>query len=51
MDDYKNRASRRQLDSDPDMVKRMRCPTCGQGLVVARIVTVCENGHIDDFRG
>lgn len=49
VDDYKNRASRRQLDSDPDMVKRMRCPTCGQGLVVARIVTVYENGHIDDF--
>lgn len=31
------------------MVKRMRCPTCGQGLVVARIITVCENGHIDEF--
>lgn len=47
--DYKSRAHRRKIDIDPDMVKHMRCPSCGQGLVVARIVTVCENGHIDDF--
>jgi hypothetical protein len=27
----------------------MQCQTCRQDLVVARIVTVCEHGHINDF--
>ena len=36
-------------ESDPYMVKHMSCPSCRQSLVVARIVTVCEHGHIDDF--
>lgn len=34
---------------DPHMIKHMRCPRCSQDLVVTRIVTACENGHIDDF--
>lgn len=41
--------SPKYADNDPYMVKRLNCPKCHLGLVVARIVTVCENGHIDDF--
>ena len=36
-------------ETDPYMVKRLRCPTCFQDLVVARIVVACPHGHIDDF--
>ena len=36
-------------ENDPYMVKRLRCPTCFQDLVVARIVVACPRGHIDDF--
>ena len=32
-----------------DFITRMRCPSCNQSLVVARIITVCKCGHIDDF--
>ena len=31
------------------MVKSLKCPQCYQDLVVARIVTACACGHIDDF--
>lgn len=31
------------------MVEHMQCPKCKQDLVVARIVTVCEKGHLNDF--
>ena len=41
--------SNRAKEKDKDMVKNIRCPKCWQPLVVSRIVTVCENGHIDDF--
>ena len=27
----------------------MQCPKCHQDLVVSRIVTVCEKGHLNDF--
>ena len=47
--DYQRRARPRVRENDPYMVKHMRCPSCNQDLVVARIVTVCEHGHIDDF--
>lgn len=42
-------AEAKTLESDPHMVKHMRCPKCHQDLVVARIVTVCEHGHLNDF--
>lgn len=45
--DYKK--STRMKDTNPDMVKNPRCAQCWQPLVVSRIVTACENGHIDDF--
>ncbi len=47
--DYQRRSRPRVRENDPYMVKHMRCPSCNQNLVVARIVTVCEHGHIDDF--
>lgn len=34
---------------DPYMAKHMKCPKCNQELIVTRVVTVCEDGHIDDF--
>lgn len=47
--DYKKRQIQKKLAEDPDMIKHMKCPTCKQDLVVARIITACEHGHIDDF--
>lgn len=47
--DYRKRATDKQLENDYHMVKNVRCPTCKAELVVARIITVCECGHIDDF--
>lgn len=47
--DYKKRATQREREYDPYMIKNMRCTTCRQDLVVARIITACENGHINDF--
>ena len=49
--EYKESAkvSQRMKDADPEMLRFLRCTKCNQELVVARIVTVCEHGHIDDF--
>lgn len=35
--------------TDTYMVRSMRCPKDKTSLVVARIITVCPDGHIDDF--
>lgn len=47
--EYEQKASVKTREIDPYMVKHMRCQTCRQDLVVARIITVCKHGHIDDF--
>lgn len=47
--EYRSKAKQKQLDSDPDMVKALKCSKCGVDLVVTRVVCVCEHGHIDDF--
>lgn len=47
--EYKGKAKDQILANDANMVKHMRCPQCSQDLVVARIVTVCEKGHLNDF--
>jgi hypothetical protein len=39
----------RILEKDEYMIEHMQCYDCHQDLVVARIVTVCEQGHINDF--
>ena len=49
VEDYHKKCSQRTVESDPYMVKHMKCPTCHQDLVVARVITACEHGHIDDF--
>lgn len=36
-------------ENDPYMAKHVQCPKCRQELVVTRFVTVCEDGHINDF--
>ena len=47
--EYRRRAKDKQLEYDANMVFHMQCPDCKQDLVVARIVTVCEDGHLNDF--
>src|SRR5690606_21209509 len=47
--EYKKKATQREREKDPYMVRHMKCKTCMQDLVVARIITVCEDGHINDF--
>lgn len=49
LNEYKRKAKMRSQQYDAHMVKHMQCQDCGQDLVVARIVTVCEDGHINDF--
>ncbi|WP_310603606.1 DUF1998 domain-containing protein [Anaerosporobacter sp.] len=47
--EYKKKASAAKLQHDENMVSNIQCPDCKQDLVVARIVTVCEKGHLNDF--
>lgn len=47
--EYKVKGNKKAVEEDPQMIKHMQCPKCRQNLVVARLVTVCEHGHIDDF--
>lgn len=47
--DYRRVAKPRTLETDGYMIQHMQCPKCKQDLVVARIVTVCEAGHLNDF--
>ena len=39
----------KKAEEDPHMIQTMKCPKCFQELVVARIITACKDGHIDDF--
>ena len=47
--DYDKIASSKRKEEDPNMVKKLWCPKCNVPLVVSRIVSICENGHINDF--
>lgn len=47
--EYRRTTNRKNLEKDEHMVKHLQCPQCHQDLVVARIVTVCESGHLNDF--
>ena len=46
---YRKKAKAKTLEYDEYMVSHMQCPDCAQDLVVSRIVTVCEDGHLNDF--
>lgn len=37
------------FEEDRNMIKTVKCGDCNCDLVVARVVTACKNGHIDDF--
>ncbi len=47
--DYRKSVNKKIVESDSYMTSHMQCPKCKQDLVVARIVTVCQNGHLNDF--
>lgn len=47
--EYKKSAKPDAFKRDEHMVKHLQCPKCHQDLVVARIVTVCPDGHLSDF--
>ncbi len=44
-----NPKSKKYSEKDPYMIRKLKCPSCSQDLVVARIVVACGHGHIDDF--
>jgi hypothetical protein len=47
--EFGKHANQKVRENDEHMVKHLQCLTCRQDLVVARIVTVCKHGHINDF--
>lgn len=47
--EYAQKSKRSGVTTDTYMLRRLRCSEDNQELVPARIVTVCEHGHIDDF--
>lgn len=47
--EYQRNANKKVLEYDSNMVRHIQCLDCRQDLAVARIVTVCEHGHINDF--
>ena len=51
--EYEEKNRRRWNESEQEYENRialaLRCAECNQNLVVARIVTACEHGHINDF--
>ena len=34
---------------DKEMIRHLKCPTCNKKLVPSRFITVCANGHLNDF--
>jgi hypothetical protein len=48
VEEYRQKFTTKREHKDPHM-RRPQCLDCRKELVPARIVTVCENGHIDDF--
>lgn len=47
--EYAQKNKRKGNEKDTYMLKKLTCSADGQELVPARIVVVCEHGHIDDF--
>jgi hypothetical protein len=47
--EYNKIAKENDKIQNRNMAKHLLCPTHHIELVVARIITVCEHGHIDDF--
>ncbi len=49
IEDYKKKGKKNDVENDENMVNHLKCPKCRQDLVVARIVTICDDGHLNDF--
>ena len=49
VEEYRKKTKGKAVEYDENMVSHMQCPRCRQDLVVTRIVTVCEKGHLNDF--
>lgn len=47
--EYRAKANPSKLEADPYMTRNLQCVKCHQDLVASRIVTICENGHLNDF--
>ena len=47
--EYNKVAKENEKVNNKNMTRRLLCPTHRIELVVARIITVCSHGHIDDF--
>ena len=47
--EYNKVAKEKEKVNNKNMTRRLLCPTHRIELVVARIITVCSHGHIDDF--
>lgn len=45
----KLKPNRLEKDEYKYMTKELQCSKCGKYLLPARLVTVCENGHLNDF--
>ena len=46
---HRKHAAPETLKKDPHMVHRLYCTACNKDLIPARIVTICEKGHLNDF--
>lgn len=49
LNEHRQKANEKTKRDDEYMVRHLQCQNCHQDLVVARIVTICEKGHINDF--
>lgn len=49
INEHRRKSNVKELEHNADMVNNLQCKTCRQDLVVSRIITACENGHISDF--
>lgn len=47
--EYKRKSKQSIVEKDSNMIFHLQCPDCKQDLVVSRIVTICEKGHLNDF--
>lgn len=47
--EYRRKSKQSTIEKDNNMVFHLQCPDCRQDLVVSRIVTICEKGHLNDF--
>jgi hypothetical protein len=47
--EYRAEGNKKVVEKDGNMVKHLKCPSCKKDLIVARLITICEHGHMSDF--